>query len=837
MTGFYWTANTPYLQDLEIEVSRYPKVDTGKRSIYFCLDYSGSMAGTKITALKAAMATVFATIREAIGNGQTFDVGACLFGDSPSFPSQTSEYLDATQANIDSLAAFIDGQAIIGGTDFNDAITPAVTFFTNSLADTDIVSRVLFFVTDGEPVPTSTATTAAATAADLIDQSTGDFNTTDGTSVRIFGINIELADTQYTELLDNTPADGVPVVTGADPSGILDALNSVLFPGAIGDDANPAYIILETLINRQWGAGMSDASIDRASFDDAATALYNEGLGLSFSWTQETSVETMIREVLDHIDAVIYANPRTGRLTLKLIRNDYDVNTLRTLDETNAILKRFERRAVGETINEIQVTWTDPETEEDAATPAIQDLGNIAMQGAVVSDSRNFYGVRNRDLALTLGYRELMAASAPLATAEVEVNREFWDVTPGEVVKLVWPERSISQLLMRVIGVDYGRPKKSEIRLTLIEDVFGLDDAVFEAAPETLHDDGTQTPTAIAFSKVLTLPYYVQQNKIPADIRADVAYPEVFAGVLGSQTGTDTQTFDLYAEKTDSLGNVYFGSVGVKSVVAYGLLPEELPEEATTTIDPLGATTFGLPATVGDFLLIGNLGEADDELAVITAIESAGAGITIARGVLDTTPKTWAAGTPFRIITQSSVWTDSTVRAALTDVDYKILPITSSGVLAEGDAGTITYSLTERPYLPTRPADVKVNTVGFGTVDSIGNPVEVTWVNRNRVTEDSTILLWTDAGVTAEAGQTTTVTVLTLGDDVLATHDNVSSPYTVPSGDYSTEPVIKVRVTSKRDGYESLQGHEIIVLVSSNAFVFQDDSLIQLQDDNPLELN
>src|SRR5690606_12901100 len=97
-------------------------------------------------------------------------------------------------------------------------------------------------------------------------------------------------------------------------------------------------------------------------------------------------------------------------------------------------LLNFRRKLWGETTNEIVVTWTNPAS-EDEETITYQSLGNIAMQGEVVSEGRNYYGIRNVELANTVAARDIVSASYPLAMATVEVDRRQWDILPGDCVK------------------------------------------------------------------------------------------------------------------------------------------------------------------------------------------------------------------------------------------------------------------------------------------------------------------------------------------------------------------------------------------------------------------
>jgi hypothetical protein len=172
----------------------------------------------------------------------------------------------------------------------------------------------------------------------------------------IFGFNIALADTPYTARIDNTPVDGVPVIPPGNPQALVASLR-----GAFGNgpDMNPAHIISECLTNRDWGLGYSWVEIG-ASFNTAADTLYTEGFGLSLIWQQDSSIEEFIASVLDHIDATLFIDRRTGLWELKLIWADYVAAMLPLFDETNVVdWGRLGRRSPSDLVNSVTVRFTD----------------------------------------------------------------------------------------------------------------------------------------------------------------------------------------------------------------------------------------------------------------------------------------------------------------------------------------------------------------------------------------------------------------------------------------------------------------------------------------------
>lgn len=811
--GFYWSANSPYLRGVWVEAARasvgleaaYARIWRGvdnSSAIYFALDTSGSMAdgfepgSMRMTNMKAAMTSLLQDMRD---NGA---VGLDIRMVSWAHIIKTSIQKNNIQtADYDDLIAWIatltpGGGTAGNGTHFDQAVSQASAFF----GGTTKTRRAMAFVTDGVPQPLGSASIAVTTVAGIADLS-------------VYGFNIDLADTTYTAMLDNTPSDGVPVVSGGDPQALKNALQSV-FGKAF--DSNPAHIIFELLPYTRLGT--SAAGTDKPAFEAAALTLFNERFGMSLLWTRQSKIEDFVREIQDHIEAAIFLNPKTGLLTIKLIRGDYDVDTLPVFTPDNCVVTNFSRKLWGETINEIVVSWTNPENEEEETVTA-QDSANIAVQdGHIISDSRNYYGVRRRDLAAFLAQRDLRVASAPLASCDLECDRAAWDILPGDVIKLVSPEDGITSIIMRVGPVDYGKPGDSKIKANLVEDIFALPLAEYSVPPPPAWEDSSEDPAVAASTYVFTLPYYMVVNVVDGLASAGTEYPVVFAGVLAAQTGSDTHEFELIGETADTIGNVISEDVGTRSIASRATLPDDIAEEVETLIAGFPDRTTGEGPAVGGFVVIGDSAESEVEMGLVVAADVGG--FTIRRGVLDTVPREWAAGTPIWFVNEGLSFIDNEQRSDGETVDYKVLPRTSLGTLDESAAPWISTTLCGRPWLPFRPADVKIEGVAFVASGSFidasmnGNSyVTVDWAERNRLTEDSIVQPWAAATVTPESGQTTTISVLDASTRaVVSTTDGLTgTTHNLPKSTFGGHSLAIVRVTAKRDGFESLQGHELLV--------------------------
>ncbi len=606
-----------------------------------------------------------------------------------------------------------------------------------------------------------------------------------------------------------TPHSGTGYFTGSGND--LTRVYQSFTQASSGEDANPAHIIYECLTNRDWGMGAASTIIDVTSFEDAGVTLLLERLGLSMIWTRQTTIEAFISEVLDHIQAVLFVNPRTGLLTLKLIRADYNVSELRQINPDNADMTKFQRRGWGEITNEVVVTWTNPENEQEE-TVTIQDNAAIAAQGGIVSDSRNYYGVRSSALAMQLAARDLRTASTLLATCEVELDRSSWDILPGEVLKVYWPERGLYDVPMRVGPVDYGKPGDPKITASLMEDIFSFATTDYSEPPSSNWQDDDVVPTAMLNSKIITVPSFFASNYLPVTGNgiADIQYPEVVCGVLA--TSTNAISFDIYGDVVAVDGTVSQQSLTTANVAGFGNLIAPLNVEATSTF--VGFKNLKGKVVPGQsvFMFIGAsslLHDEDMEVALITA--ETDNTFTIKRGVLDTVPRKWDANTGCYFLQLASKISDFKVRSESEVVTYKLLSRTVGSILDVDVAPSLTGTLNARPHLPLRPANVKVEGQMVGPIDiSALTNISVTWSNRNRTLENSQVVYWDEDTVTPETGQTTKITVLNSSGAVATTYSGLTGTnYSIPVS--AIPSFATIRVTSMRDGLESLQGFEIVV--------------------------
>lgn len=610
-----------------------------------------------------------------------------------------------------------------------------------------------------------------------------------------------------------------------------------------GGHANPAHIIYECLTDTDWGMGAPVGLVDMTSFDDCADALDAEQFFLSLMWVRSSTIENFIGEILDHVQATLTTDPASGKLKLKLLRDDYDRSTLHIVHPGNASITKMQRKVWGETINDISVTWTNPDNEQEETVSA-QDNGNIAIQGAVVSTSRNYYGIRNADLALKVAYRDLRQAGTPLLALEVSVNRSLWDAIVGDVVEVRWPELGIGSVIMRVGSINYGKSDDATIIISLMEDIFGLGTAVFQPIPVPKPGDPAPTypPPAPGIDVPPYIPPYIPVPQPPlepevgeapralenhyldsmlyfviAQIQGDAAaqafsYPEVGGMIMVNQPGTATSVVELWGDQATATGGTELTQLDRMPNGGRGTLGGNITSTQNVIATPLNWSGAGI--LVGQLLLMVN-GEADNplqELMAVSEVSADGSTLTVIRGVLDTNNYAWPAATPMWGLRLSDDSLDPMARGDGETVTYRFAPATNQGVFPVSSSPDYTHRINDRFYRPYRPVNLKA--VGSDTL-----PISLSWARRNRLMETAQILSQTDQDVTPEGGQTTTLIFSGPGSSATRRVAGLTGKtYDLTSDDVALAQTgqLIIKAYAERDGFISREYATITVAVATS---------------------
>ncbi|MGE3429317.1 MAG: phage tail protein, partial [Hyphomicrobiaceae bacterium] len=517
----------------------------------------------------------------------------------------------------------------------------------------------------------------------------------------------------------------------------------------IGDGhMNPAHMIVDAITSQAFGAGLPLSVIDNASFTASADTLFTEGFGLSLLWTfasEPEAVPKFVQLVLDHIGGVLFPDPATGLIRLELLRGGYSIPALPLFDDSNCTITEYGDVQIGDTINEVVVTYTDPDTGEPR-TISGQNIGNVNAQGRVVSAAIDYPGIMDDALAARVLDRDLRALSTPLATAVLEVNRTGWDLYPGKVIRVSSAKLGISEGVFRVVELDEtGIADVPTISARVVQDVFGLSSGSYVVRQPTQWVDPVQPVADLSLVLLREVPYY---HLVRNSVRIEDLQPDY--GFVAAFSKRDDQSWYSFA--------TYYSPDNT----TYTALPSDGTFSPVLTlaaaIGPMD-TNVAFSAMVDKQLVsIGNYGVliegAVEEMVEITAWDPVAATATLKRSVMDSVPRGFGVGAQL-VITSFPGGYDSTERTDGETAWYKLTPRNRDGALAAASATARSITLANRASRPYPPGNVRINGAYFPV--NIAGAFTIDWAHRDRLQQTAGLTPWTSGNIGPEPGTTYTL--------------------------------------------------------------------------------
>lgn len=611
------------------------------------------------------------------------------------------------------------------------------------------------------------------------------------------------------------PAIGAAQENGSDVYQIRAALdNFAIFPRAltedeavrlaaaycdrVGYDMNPAHIIYDVWVDTHQGMAEDPASIDAVAMAYAADLFFDERMGLSMYWTRQCAIEEFIGEVCRHAGALQTINPRTGQLKIIALRDDYDVSSLDTLTEDEVIeVVEWQDAADGEAVNTITVRWIDRDGADQATT--YTSRASVQQHG-VIAETRDYPGIATEALARRVAKRDVKEASSNLAKGKIKVNRAGWDKFPGDVFIFSHAPEGIEELVVRVLEIDTGTLTDGAITLTVVQDVFSLPLDVPEISEQGNEWTPPSTdPLPTTLHDVIELPYWALLDVLGTAETGTLDDGAGYLAALAAKPTPLTTDIDIWSRISPAS---YAEVRPEQACVPSATLVAALDRSADTAIDTDDLSQIE-EVEAGWLVQIGT--GATAEICRVTAIDVDAATVSVDRAILDTTPQTHDAATPlFFLPPSASEWArDPTQYTAADVVDVKLQTGTASGELAVDGIPAIDITLAARQIRPYPPGSLEINSEAHPTL--LLGPLTVTWAERDRVVQGTTIVTQDDAtDYGPESG--TTYNAYAYDDDTgtLLDSDTGISAATWSPVLYGSH-MLRIEIESERDGYACWQ--------------------------------
>ncbi|WP_218956381.1 phage tail protein, partial [Acinetobacter sp. YH12073] len=677
-------------------------------------------------------------------------------------------------------------------------------------ANSDATRNTFVIIADGEDVTASHTATAQ-----------GHFNTVKHFCLYTqFIASANNADLPYhiaLSSLDNTPEDNwvredvklgggllCPWIWTDDGSALIN--EEAWFGIRTGEpDMNPADMLWLCITNAQWGLGQPESMLNKDSFLEAWRVLKIEDMYMSIVFDDEGQIQNIINLICEHIDASCFVDKKTNKWTLKLIRDDYEAESLVVLDESNVrSISDYEIRTAAEQVNQVTVTYWNKETGKNATSTA-QDPARIAQNG-LVNKPVEYDGFTNASTAYRAAERDLHALSSPLKVVTLnEVHPDFGrKLSVGDAFTWNWGVHGVVGSIMRVKAIDYGDAHDLSVKIEAIEDVFSTPmNSLAPYVPPT-ENPMNQSPLDNPTVRVIELPYFdaVQlssESEVNADLDADPTLSKV--AVIAARYQRNSTNADMQTGQ---------GVYSTQATLDY--CPSAVLSASIDRMQTVLSIKDGIDLDLielNEWLLL------DDEKLAVTAIDLAANTVTVKRGVLGTTPELHAVDARLYFCDQ---WlaVDNTDYYAGESVNVKLLTNTSSAQLSQALAIPHAITLKGEAYCPYGPANVKINNIFMPLY--IEGGLQLTWSDRNRLQQTGgEILGYFEGSVALEPGVQTllTLTEYNAGDVELATHNaNVTgvSTYILEESQMQVDTrQIHILLKTIRDDYECVNAFDHVV--------------------------
>ena len=591
--------------------------------------------------------------------------------------------------------------------------------------------------------------------------------------------------------------------------------------GKVGGDANPAEAIYEIITNNDWGLAEPEDNINLDSLKAIGKTLADEGVGISIQLSTITKMQSLLDKICEHINAVHYSDPETGKLTFKLIRNDYDVAKAPRLDTHNCESVKFTRLDWKQTVSKISVEFMDASNRfEDATVPANDPAGieiNSDIQTVKSYDYSFFTTAAN---AKWSAERELLSQAYPLATVTIDGNRCLSNLRIGDVVVLNWEPYGVKNMVLRITNVDIGDFEEGKVEIDAMEDVFSLQRTDIDFSGSTEWTEPDIYPEGVQHFKFMEMPYEII-NDIDTYVSAFAAAPDA-----------NTQSWTVWRHpyggsfvSTNSLSKwtpagrlVYdlaeFGDV--EDTIGFEIVEDgdNLQYMASSTVD------FTVSRKGGQLIVI------DDEILAYSTLQQLPNGHWyikgVLRGVCDTVPAQHYAqaevyfirsGNYANVTTGGPVCTSGTT----TTEDYNITTATVQHTEEFNYAKIKSLTTKRRSECPSVPGRVRMSAQLVKDVyhaKQISGDLSISFVARNNrqsfgmVSQDDEKEFWTQMPFAADT-LTDYILRVTSGDatkDYTFTSSPVSLPWATYCSDFQTlaNPV-RVELYARNDDLLSYQ--------------------------------
>lgn len=562
--------------------------------------------------------------------------------------------------------------------------------------------------------------------------------------------------------------------------------------GAIGSDANPAEALYAIHANNSWGLGEDAERLDRDKLIAFGQKLSNEELGISIQVTEIKTARTIVDSIMDHVNGTRYIEPATGKMVYKLIRDDYDISSLLVANEDNIKAITFTRLDWQESVGSVSVSYTDRSAIYETSTLSDNDPSVIAIAGNKTQKTYSYPYFTTAANALWAAKRECRQQGYPLGGINIEGDRSYQNLRPGDVFILNFPPYGISNMVVRVTDTDLGNLTEGIVKIEGMEDIFSLDKTEFDFSGSTGWNPEVVSPTGVQSYRFMEFPWELSAEK-NTFVYGLAAQPDSFTqkwtvwrndGVNGWQsTNSMTQWTPAGALVYDYQADGDVIDVNGFTITSLGNLDSLRSASLAGGSPDITSARRG-----GKYLVIG------DEIMAWSKIQELANGhwavSGIIRGVMDTVPQHHTGGDVVFFLDSSSEANVTTggpvcIQGNAVNESYNITTATADAQENFDHLKIKTMQTVQRAERENPPGRIRMadrNQADVPRISTVCGDLTISWNPRNKelslgaVSQDDVSDYFTGLDISTPAGADYVIRVLR-GANVLHEYSVASSPF------------------------------------------------------------
>ncbi|MCI4437601.1 MAG: hypothetical protein JHC33_12410, partial [Ignisphaera sp.] len=394
------------------------------------------------------------------------------------------------------------------------------------------------------------------------------------------------------------------------------------------NNANPAYILYDLLVTF---LKMSTMLIDSASFETAATTLYQEKLGLNMVINTSKKGLDWIQEILRYTNGILYLNSLTGKYYYKLLRLDYTIADLPYVNIDIADDITFIRGTRAELPNTFTFQYQNITGNETPKldTVSMTNQANVTAAGFINNITVDLSCINTDEALNLLASFNFKKLSYPLATLTFKISPfDFPSFLIGSAFTFSDTYLTDNKLMVfRVVKVTGDAVKDAYFTVEAMEDVFSLNHSI-----------------TLPASSVINLAPTYQLATAPNRVKIFPVTPENSSTKAVHVAATYTGTSYINSLKAYELSTLVMSTIEWKYGTVIAIITGDntvLDRTLVIRVENLDADMYAIPGTEADLQRIINTaywGEEAIAFKTVTQVSSTIFEFTgILRGIQDMT--------------------------------------------------------------------------------------------------------------------------------------------------------------------------------------------------------